>query len=323
MPIRGDIPVPPLHPELRFHNYASFLRRRIGGAAARIGVDAGFTCPNRDGRRGTGGCLYCNNDSFAGGGRRPDLPVEEQVRRAILAFPRGSGRRLLVYFQPYSNSYASPEALDRTYRAAFCHPDVVGMVVGTRPDCLGPAVLDVLEGIARTCYVSVEVGLQSMSDEVLAGVGRGHTVAEFAEAVNALRRRRLDTGVHLIYGLPGDTRENFLAAADFLSGLDVQGVKLHQFHVVAGSGLEGEWRAGGIRVPEYGEYLSACVDFLERLSPDVAVLRLMAAAPPGILLAPPWERRGREMSRDVSEELRRRCAWQGSRRHGAPKGGSE
>lgn len=317
MPTRGDNPVPPpVHPELRFHNYASFLRRRIGGTAARIGVDGGFTCPNRDGRRGTGGCRYCNNDSFAGGIRFPGLPVEEQVRRAILATGRGSGRRVLVYFQRYSSSYAPPELLDRTYRAAFRHPGVVGIVVGTRPDCLGPAVLDVLEGIAREHYVSVEVGLQSISDEVLANVGRGHTVAEFTEAVNGLRRRGLDTGVHLIYGLPGDTRENYLAAAEFLSGLDVQGVKLHHFHVVSGSGFEGEWRAGRLRVPEYGEYLSACVDFLERLSPDVAVLRLMAAAPPGILLAPVWEKPGREMGREVSAELRRRGAWQGCRRDG-------
>jgi len=316
--------LPPLHPDLRFHNYATYLRRRLGETAVRISVDGGFTCPNRDGTRGTGGCLYCNNDSFTGGILFPGLPVEEQVLRTIASPGRHrAARRLLVYFQRYSNSYASPEELDRRYRAAFSHPDVAGIIVGTRPDCLGPGVLDVLEEIARERYVSVEIGLQSISDEVLAGIGRGHTVAEFREAVRAVRGRGLDAGVHLIYGLPGDTRENFLAAADLLAELDVQGVKLHHFHVVEGSGYEKRWRNGGLQVPEYGEYLSACVEFLERLSSEVAVLRLMGAAPPELLLAPRWEKGSREMAQDVAAELRRRGSWQGCRREGDRRGGAE
>lgn len=278
-------------------------------------MDGGFTCPNRDGTRGTGGCLYCNNDSFTPGILFPGLPVDEQVRRTIAAPGRHRAfRRLLAYFQRFSNSYASPDELDRKYRAAFCHPDVVGIVVGTRPDCLGPGVLDVLEAIAREHYVSVEVGLQSISDEVLSAVNRGHTVDEFAAAVRALRARGIDVGVHLIYGLPGDMRENFLAAAPFLSDLDVQGVKLHHFHVVRGSGYEGPWRAGAIRVPEYAEYLSACVEFLARLSPDVAILRLMGTAPDDVLLAPKWEKGSRDMARDVAAELLRRGIVQGSLR---------
>ena len=313
---------PSLHPDLRFHNYATYLRRRLGEPAVRINVDGGFTCPNRDGTLGTQGCLYCNNEAFTPGIRFPGLPVEEQVRRTILAPGRHrAARRLLVYFQKYTGSYAPPPVLDRLYRAAFCHPVVAGIIVGTRPDCLGPAVLDVLEGIARERYVSVEIGLQSVSDEVLARVGRGHTVEAFRQAVREVRRRGIDTGVHLIYGLPGDTRANFLAAADLLSELGVQGVKLHHFHVVAGSGFEKIWRNGGIPVPEYEEYLLACVDFLERLSPEVAVFRLMGSAPPSLLLAPRWERGGREMAQDVAAELRRRGTWQGSARETGIEGG--
>lgn len=306
---------PPIHPELRFHNYGSFLRGRLGGPAARISVEAGFTCPNRDGTRGTGGCLYCNNESFTEGVLFPGLPVEEQVRRTIASHARLKAfRRLLVYFQPYTNSHAPPETLERTYRAAFCHPDVVGIVVGTRPDCLGPGVLDVLGRIAKERYVAVEIGLQSISDVVLAEINRGHTVREFTEAVAAVRGRKIDVGVHLIYGLPGDTRENFVAAAGLLSDLGVQGVKLHHLHVVAGSGLEGPFRRGEVRVPGYEEYVGACADFLERLSPEVAVLRLMGSAPPEMLLAPVWENGSREMSRDLAAELRRRGTWQGSLR---------
>jgi radical SAM protein (TIGR01212 family) len=307
--------LPPIHPDLRFHNYASYLRRRIGGAASRISVDGGFTCPNRDGTRGTGGCRYCNTDSFTGGILFPGLPVEEQVRRTIQSPGRHrNARHLLVYFQRFSNSYAPPEELDRIYRAAFCHPDVAGIVVGTRPDCLGPDALDVLEDIGKERYVCVEIGLQSKSDAVLEGVNRGHTVDEFVSAIASVRARRIDTGVHLVYGLPGDTRENFVETAGFLSELDVQGVKLHHFHVVDGSALAREWRRGTVSVPEYGEYVSACTDFLERLSPEVAVLRLIGSAPPGVLIAPLWEAGGRDMARDVAGELRKRGTWQGALR---------
>lgn len=306
---------PPIHPDLRFHNYASFLRKRLGETVVRISVDGGFTCPNRDGTRGTGGCAYCDNDSFTGGIRFPGLPVEEQVRRTILSPGRHrNARRLLVYFQRYSNSYASPEDLDRMYRAAFCHPDVAGIVVGTRPDCLAGEVLDVLEEIGRNGYVFIEIGLQSKSDAVLAGINRGHTVAEFVAAVGEVRARGLDTGVHLIYGLPGDTRENFVETAGFLSGLDVQGVKLHHLHIVAGSAIARPWERGTVRVPEYGEYVSACADFLERLSPDITVMRLIGEAPPGRLLAPLWGKGGREMAQDVAAELAGRGTWQGALR---------
>ncbi len=312
---------PPIHPNLRFHNYASYLRRRLGEAAVRISVDGGFTCPNRDGTRGTGGCDFCDNDSFTGGIRYPGLPVEEQVRRMILSPGRHRNyRRLLVYFQRFSNSYAPPEELDRLYRAAFCHPDVAGIVVGTRPDCLGEDVLDVLEGIGRSAYVFVEIGLQSKSDAVLARVNRGHTVDEFVAAVAAVRARGLDAGVHLIYGLPGDTRANFVETAGFLSGLDVQGVKLHHFHVVTGSVMARDWERGTVRVPEYGEYVSACSDFLERLSPEVAVMRLIGEAPPGRLVAPLWGKGGREMARDVAAELARRGTWQGALRESGRTG---
>jgi len=304
---------PPVHPDLRFHNYASYLRKRLGEAAVRISVDGGFTCPNRDGTRGTGGCAYCDNDSFTGGIRFPEMPVEEQVRRTILSPGRHrNARRLLVYFQRYSNSYASPEELDRMYRAVFCHPDVAGIVVGTRPDCLSREVLDVLEGIGRSGYVFIEIGLQSKSDAVLARINRGHTVAEFVHAVGAVRARGLEAGVHLIYGLPGDTRENFVETAGFLSGLDVQGVKLHHFHVVEGSAVAREWERGSVKVPEYREYVCACADFLERLSPDIAVLRLIGESPPGRLIAPLWRKGGREMAQDVAAELARRGTWQGA-----------
>ncbi len=318
---------PPIHPDLRYHNYGTYLRRRLGGPAARIPVDGGFTCPNRDGRIGVGGCTYCNNDAFTPGIRFPGLPVEEQVRRSIEAPGRHQAyRRFLVYFQKFSNSYAPPEELRRLYRAAFSHPDVAGIVVGTRPDCLGEEVMKILSEIARNRYVCVEVGLQSMSDEVLRRVNRGHTVADFAAAASALRERGIDVGVHLIYGLPQDTRAGFLSAASRLSRMGIQGVKLHHFHVVEGTPMASAFRDGAVITPEYGDYLSACVDFLERLSPEVTVIRLMGEAPEPLLLAPRWRQGPREMSSDVTAELKGRGTfqgfhWKGSEGRGPDGGG--
>jgi radical SAM protein (TIGR01212 family) len=312
--------LPPVHPVLRYHNYGSYLTRRLGGPAARIPVDGGFSCPNRDGTIAVGGCAFCNNDSFTPGIRFPGLPVEEQVRRSIASPGRHHAyRRFLVYFQKHSNSYGAPAELRRKYLAAFAHPDVAGIVIGTRPDCLGEPVLDVLSEIARDRYVCVELGLQSMSDAVLRHVNRGHTVETFAAAAAALRDRGIDVGVHLIYGLPLDTRERFLSAVPFLSRLEVSGVKLHHLQIHAGSRMADDFRDGAIKVPEYDEYLSVCVDFLERLSPEVAVMRLMATAPEPLLLAPLWEKGPRGMAADVTAELKRRGTFQGCLRNGHGK----
>jgi len=309
----GPSILPPVHPQLRYHNYGSYLIRRLGGPAVRIPVDGGFTCPNRDGAIGVGGCSFCNNEAFTPGIRFPGLPVEEQVRRSIAAPGRHHAyRRFLVYFQKFSNSYAAPEELRRKYRAAFAHPDVAGIIVGTRADCLGEGVLDVLSEISRERYVCVELGLQSMSDDVLREANRGHTVETFTTAASALRDRGIDVGVHLIYGLPGDTRDRFLSAAPFLSRLGVQGVKIHHFQVFAGSAMEEAYLGGAVKAPEYEDYLSACVDFLERLSPEVAVMRLIGAAPERLLLAPLWEKGPRQFSSDVTAELKKRGTYQGA-----------
>jgi radical SAM protein (TIGR01212 family) len=304
---------PPVHPALRYHNYAAFLRRVLGAPAARVCVDGGFSCPNRDGTVGTGGCSYCDNESFTQGIRFPGLPVEEQVRRSLVAAdPRGR-RRYLVYFQKFTGTHGLPAVLRERYRAALAHPLVAGLVVGTRPDCLGEEVLDLLAEIARERYLCVELGLQSMSDDVLRGVNRGHTVGAFAEGARSLARRGIDVGAHLICGLPGDTRESFLAAAPFLSGLGVRGVKLHHFHVVKGAPFEAAWRRGEVAIPRYDGYVEACADFLERLSPDVAVMRMAGEAPDSRLLAPRWGKGAREAARDVSALLAARGTYQGLR----------
>lgn len=314
-PTGPDIPEP-LNPELRYNNYGGWIRRRLGASAIRVGVDGGFSCPNRD---AGGGCSYCNNEGFTPGIRHPGLPVAEQLAAGIerarsgrkAAWAARAGLRFLAHFQRYTNTHAPVERLAGLYREALDVPGVAGLVVGTRPDCLADGVVELLAGIARDRYVMVEVGLQSASDAVLRRIGRGHTVDDFRRAVGALRASGIDVGVHMIFGLPGDTPEGFVAAAGLLSSLDIQGVKLHHFHVVAGTRAEAEWRAGAIGVPGYGEYVAACADFLERLSPGIAVMRLSGEATEGLLLAPRWANDGERLAHDVTRELTRRGTYQG------------
>jgi radical SAM protein (TIGR01212 family) len=313
------LPVPPpLNPELRYHNYGAWIRRRTGFAAIRVGVDGGFSCPNRDARGE--GCFYCNNEGFTPGIRHGGLPVAEQLRLGIeragagrkAAWAGRKGYRFHAHFQRFSNTFGPPESLDRLYREALAVPGVEGLVVGTRPDCLEPDVVDVLAKLARDRYVMVEIGLQSTSDPVLSRIGRGHAAADFERAVRAVRAAGIDVGVHLIHGLPGDTAAGFVEAAGYLSSLDVQGVKLHHFHVVAGTRAEREWRAGLIGVPDYGGHVSACAGFLERLSPGIAVMRLSGEASGGLLLSPRWAHDGERLAHDVTRELARRDSFQGA-----------
>lgn len=308
---------PPLNPELRYNNYGAWIRRRTGFSAIRVGVDGGFSCPNRDARGE--GCFYCNNEGFTPGIRHGSLPVVEQLRLGIeragagrkAAWAGRRGLRFHAYFQRFSNTFGPPESLDRLYREALSCPEVEGLVVGTRPDCLGPGVIDVLAKIARDRYVMVEIGLQSTSDAVLSRIGRGHTAADFDRAARAVRAAGIDVGVHLIHGLPGDTACGFVEAARYLSALDVQGVKLHHFHVVAGTRAEREWHEGRIGVPGYDAHVTACADFLERLSPGIAVMRLSGEASDGLLLAPRWADDGERFAHDVTRELARRDSYQG------------
>jgi radical SAM protein (TIGR01212 family) len=309
-----------LHPSLRRNNHASQLRRDLGAAARRVLVDGGFTCPNRDGTAGTVGCLFCVDDAFTPAALDGSLPVAEQVRRALGA--RRDGPPVLVCFQRFTGTYGDPERVASLWREAYgAHPRVAGVVASTRPDCLPEETLAALEEAAAGRYACLEIGLQSVSDAVLAACGRGHSAADFARAAAAAKRRGFRVAAHLIHGLPGDDAAGFVAAAPWLSALAVDGVKIHHFHVVRGSGYEAPWREGRISVPSFGEHAEACVEFLLRLRPETAVLRLCGEAPERLLLAPAWPEGGaRELSAAVTERLARLGRWQGDLWNGDGKG---
>lgn len=306
-----------IHPELRFNSYGSHLRRRFGLRVSKVNVDGGFTCPNRDGARGTGGCIYCDNRSFSPGVIRGSIPLEEQMTAGMAYHRRRLGsERFIIYFQKYSNTYGPVGKLRDLYYRALAHPDVVGISVGTRPDCLDDGALALLEEIARDRYVCLELGLQSMDDRILARINRGHSFEEYRSALERASGRGFEICTHLIYGFPGESRDDFLKTAGVVASLPVDSLKIHQLHAVAGTPLA-EMYARGEFVPlAHDEYVAAVCDFLELLPPGITIQRLYGSAPLSIRVAPCWDLKNNRMWYSIVHELARRGSWQGRRLSG-------
>jgi len=308
-PLPGD-----LTPERRYYALSRFLRERFGTKVVRVTVDGGFTCPNVDGAVAVGGCVYCDNRSFSPNRRLPRTTISEQVRRGIaLLGKRHGANRFLAYFQAATNTYAPVARLQRLYDEALDHPQIVGLAVGTRPDCVPDPVLDLLEGYARDRYVCLELGLQSVHDRSLDWMNRGHHLDAFLDAVGRCQGRGLDLCVHVILGLPGESPADMLATADALAALPIQGVKIHNLHVVRDTPLEKMFLAGEVRMLEQAEYVRIVCDFLERLPPAMVIHRLNGDAPPDYLVAPLWCRDKPALLAAIRAELERRDSWQGKR----------
>jgi hypothetical protein len=296
----------------RYNSFGSFVRRRFGSPVHKVNVDAGFTCPNRDGTLGVTGCVYCNNESFKPGSCRPALPVREQVRNGAEYLRRRYGaERFIAYFQPYTNTYAPVDELEKLYTEALEHPAVVGLAIGTRPDCVDPARLDLIERLSRERFVLVEYGLQSIYEKSLEFIHRGHGYEASKAAVRATRARGIHTGAHIIVGFPTETRAETMAMAQEVSELDVGFLKVHQLQVVRETPLAAMYGESPFHVFGYEEYLGFIVDFIERLSPGIVLQRLFATAPDDILIAPRWGRSRHEILRDIDLAFERRGARQG------------
>lgn len=303
-----------LHPHLHINSYGTYLRRRFGLRVSKVNVDAGFTCPNRDGSKGTGGCIYCNNVSFSPKGTQAIVPLEEQMA-AGMAYHRirlGSDK-FIIYFQKYTNTYGSVELLTELYRRALDHPDVIGISVGTRPDSLSDDALELLTEIAQRKYVCLELGLQSMDDVILTKINRGHTLNDFVSAVNRAASRNIDICAHLIHGFPGESAAKFLKTADLMASLPINSLKLHQLHAVEGTELEVLYRRGEFIPLTLQQYVTTIADFLELLPPRIAIQRLYGSAPLDICVAPQWGLKNNQMWYAIVNELTRRGSWQGSR----------
>ena len=306
---------PPFTHERRYRSFSGFLRERFGTRVYRVTIDAGFTCPNVDGSVAVGGCVYCDNRSFSPNRRLPRAGVREQVRRGVAILQKRYGaNRFLAYFQAATNTYAAPDRLRRLYDEALDHPQIVGLAIGTRPDCVPDPVLDLIEGYARDRYVCLELGLQSVHDRSLDWMNRGHHYDAFVDAVRRCQGRGLDLCAHVILGLPGETHADMLATAEALASLPVHAVKIHNLHVVRDTPLERLYRAGQVQMLELDEYVQVVCDFLERLPRHVVIQRLSGDAPPEYLVAPGWCLDKPGLLRSIHAELARRDSWQGKKK---------
>lgn len=303
-----------IHPELRIHSYGHYLRQRFGCRVSKVNVDAGFTCPNRDGSKGIGGCIYCNNVSFSPKDTQPVIPLEEQMSAGMAYHRKRLGsEKFIIYFQKYTNTYGSVDLLADLYQRALNHPDVLGISVGTRPDALSDEAVELLAGIARKHYVCLELGLQSMDDVILSQINRGHTLEDFVSAVGRAHGHNFDICAHLIHGFPGETAGEFLKTAELIAGLPINSVKLHQLHAVEGTRLAEMYRAGEFIPLTLAQYVATAADFLELLPSRVTVQRLYGSAPLAIRVAPQWGLKNNQMWYAVVNELTKRGTWQGCR----------
>ena len=303
---------PGIHPHIRINSYGWYLRKRFSCRVSKVNVDAGFTCPNRDGSRGSGGCIYCDNSSFSPGATQANIAIEEQMAAGMAYHRQRLGsEKFIIYFQKFTNTYADIAHLRDLYTKALAHPDVVGISIGTRPDAISTGIAELLQELAEKKYVCLELGLQSMDDEILSRINRGHTLEDYLASVSTLRGRGLDICTHLIYGFPGESRESFLKSAGLIGDLGINSVKLHQLHAVKGTKLAQEYFSGGFVPLEIGEYVAATCDFLERIPPAVTIQRLYGSAPLSIRVAPQWDLKNNQMWYAVINELEKRDSWQG------------
>ena len=273
----------------RVNTFGQDLLRRYGERVHKLAVNAGFTCPNRDGSKGRGGCTFCNNVSFSPNARsEPDVLGQLASGREVLA-KRTGAKKFLAYFQAYTNTYADVADLDKMYRQALSQPDVIGLSVGTRPDCVPPPVLDLLASYQDEGYeIWLELGLQSAFDHTLEKVNRGHDFQEYQQAIAASHERQLQVCTHLIVGLPGEAAAGSLLSLERVLDLGVEGLKIHPLHVVKGTLLANQWRRQEYQPLAFQDYVDTVVQIIAHTPHDVVFHRLTGTAPDAILLAPQW-----------------------------------
>jgi len=298
----------------RYYSYSRYLRELFGERVFRITVDAGFTCPNRDGTKGTGGCVYC----YSGSEYRPEkraLSVREQIKEGMERVRRRYGaNKFLVYFQAYTNTYAPVSELKPLYDAIKEFDEVVGLIVGTRPDCLPDEVLELLNSYAEKYLVWLELGLESSHFKSLRFMNRGHGVSDFVDA-RVKRFPEINLCVHTILGLPTEDYEDMMETADFIASLRVDGVKVHPLHVIKGTELERIYRERPFKTLTIPEYAKLAVDFIERLPESVVIQRITGEAPPELLVAPSWctQKEKPKVIEAIRREFEERDTYQGAK----------
>ena len=296
----------------RYNSLRHILKGTFHARVHKVSLRANFTCPNRDGLVAVGGCIYCNNASHTPLGYHPGMSIREQMEQGMKAVGRRhKAEKFIAYFQSYTNTYGSISKLERLYREALDLPGVTGLSVATRPDCVPDEVLDLIADISRHTYVWLELGLESMHEKTLRWVNRGHGLREFIDAVDRSKARGLRLCVHLILGFPTESREEILETPPFLNRLGIDGVKLHNLHVIKNTQLEKIYRRGAFTLLARDAYVPLLVDFLELLRPEIVIHRLTGETYRALTVAPDWSTNKIGMVTEIQRELERRDTWQG------------
>ena len=300
--------------EIRYNDLSAYLSAHFPYKVQKISLNAGFTCPNRDGTVGYGGCTYCNNQTFNPAYCRTEKTVTEQLEEGKQFFARKyPDMKFLAYFQAYTNTYAELEELKRKYEEALQVPDVVGLVIGTRPDCMPNALLDYLEELNQRTFLIVEYGIESTDNATLKRINRGHSFEVAEEAVRKTAGRGIRVGAHTILGLPGESKEMLIKQAERLSALPLTTLKLHQLQLIKGTRMAAEYeqRPEDFHLYSADEYIDLVIDYVEHLRPDIVLERFVSQSPKELLIAPDWGLKNHEFTDKVKKRMRERDAWQG------------
>lgn len=300
----------------RFNSYSAYFKELFGQRVQKISVDAGFTCPNRDGTLAKGGCTYCNNNAFNPSYCDPKKPIDLQVREGI-EFHKVRYRKAnqyLVYFQPYSNTFAPLDKLKQIYQSALAQEGVIGLVIGTRPDCVDDEKLSYLSDLSRDYYITVEYGVESVYNQTLKRINRWHTYEQSVEAIQKTAAYGLKVGAHFIFGLPGESREMMMESVYKISDLPLTTIKFHQLQIVSGTPMAKEYN----QYPElynlfsFEEYIQFIVRFTEHINPDFIIERFAGEVPPNYLAGPGWGLiRNDQINTAIEKEMARQNTWQG------------
>ena len=300
-----------------YREFGDFLREVFPYKVQKISINAGFTCPNRDGTKGFGGCTYCNNQTFSPEYCHTEKSVTEQLEAGVRFFSRKYPEmKYLAYFQAYTNTYAELEGLKRKYEEALQVDGVVGLVIGTRPDCMPEELLRYLEELNRHTFLMVEYGIESASDETLRRINRGHTYADTVEAVQRTAACGILTGGHVILGLPGETHDTMVEQAGILSALPLSTLKIHQLQLIRGTRMAHEYEEnpeGFHLFTEVDEYIDLVIDYVEHLRPDLVLERFVSQSPKELLIAPDWGLKNYEFVTRLQKRMKERGAYQGKK----------
>jgi radical SAM protein (TIGR01212 family) len=292
-----------------YKNFGDFLQSVFPYKVQKISINAGFTCPNRDGTKAWGGCTYCNNQTFSPQYAANEKSVTQQLEEGIRFFSyKYPQMKYIAYFQAYTNTYSSLEILLAKYNEALNYPNVVGLIIGTRPDCMPDDLLEELEKISQKHFLLIEYGIESTDNQTLAFINRGHSYEEAVETVLRTASRKIYCGAHLILGLPGETRETILSHADKISQLPLTTVKLHQLQLIKCTQMANQFEKNPEIFHRYtlDEYIDLCIDFLARLNPDFYIDRFVSQSPQELLLMPGWGLKNYEFTAKIEERIRER-----------------